>query len=174
MATTHIHEFHLRLKVLSTVENKDEVLSAVVENFCGPPHVEPPDFSIIEVQPTILTSEAELKKKWHRYNPALFDHETVDELIDEAVQAGYSIREGLEHARVEVLAEQVQILMKENEGLKARLASTTENAEGFEFTQEEKDCLKAGDKINAIHSLRRRLGLDLVTAKKLCDRGRFW
>lgn len=45
---------------------------------------------------------------------------------------------------------------------------------GFEFTQEEKDCLKSRDKIGAIHSLRRRLGIDLITAKRLVDRGRFW
>jgi hypothetical protein len=46
-------------------------------------------------------------------------------------------------------------------------------SDGFAFTQEEKDCLKSRDKIGAIHSLRRRLGIDLITAKRLVDRGRF-
>lgn len=60
--------------------------------------------------------------------------------------------------------------------LQAKLASMQDDphGDGFEFTAEEKELLKARDKIGAIHSLRRRLGIDLITAKKLCDRGRFW
>ena len=105
---------------------------------CEQSHVDPPDFSIVEVRPISTPPSAEaLKKKWHRYNPALFEHDTVEELIDEAMQVGYGEKVALEQARVQVLAGQVRTLMKENEELKARLASTTEIADGFEFTQEE-------------------------------------
>jgi len=58
--------------------------------------------------------------------------------------------------------------------LKAEIASLNPDphAAGFDFTAEEKEFLRKGEKIQAIHSLRRRLSVDLVTAKRLCDRGR--
>jgi hypothetical protein len=31
----------------------------------------------------------DLKARWHQYNPALLEHENLDELIDEAYQLGY-------------------------------------------------------------------------------------
>ena len=58
--------------------------------------------------------------------------------------------------------------------LKAEVASLKPDphAAGFDFTAEENELLRKGEKIQAIHSLRRRLGVDLITAKRLCDRGR--
>jgi len=77
---------------------------------------------------------------------------------------------------IEDLEGRVADLTTEINKLRAVVASHAEdpNSHGFEFTAEEKSLLKDQDRIGAIHSLRRRLGIDLITAKRLVDRGRFW
>jgi ribosomal protein L7/L12 len=96
----------------------------------------------------------------------------VAEMFEQRPEARIAKLEADLRAANETIIERDRTIM----ALRAEIASTKVDPEsaGFEFTKEEKELLKAKDKIGAIKSVRTRLGVDLVTAKRLCDRGRIF
>jgi hypothetical protein len=74
----------------------------------------------------------------------------------------------------EQLKSENELLTNEVARLNAVLASHQDDptSAGFQFTPEEREMMKRRDKIGAIKSLRSRLYLSLVDAKRLADRWR--
>ena len=93
-------------------------------------------------------------------------NETLQEMMDNATREHatdgfvYDLMADLLEARrlaVRLTAE-IQSLKAEPEGV------------GFQFTQLERQLMRERDKVGAIKSIRERLSVDLITAKRLVDK----